>query len=348
MTWGPLLLTDDPARVPAALRGYLLDLKPGYIDDPTRAVYNHVWLIGDQDAISVGFQAQVDDLAEVAQVRSGAGTSLAPQPGPSEQEPARPSQAMTTSRDSEQMSEAERPDRLASGRKVTVEDIRALAGPSTPHFALQIRNRIQRLIDGLEEADPARIEGELQIARLDRARPPLGRPARRRAGDAACALGIAAARMPPNDRADPDAVRRAGDLLRPEAAERSRDPGATAAGYLDLLGGELESTGAVQDLMTTRIVPAIYERYWRPALARMVKGFTGPGMAEEIRIARLLLGLGPGDTVLDVACGPGNFSREFAPRGRGPGPGGGDRRLADDARPGGERPARLRASPTWP
>ena len=35
-------------------------------------------------------------------------------------------------------------------------------------------------------------------------------------------------------------------------------------------------------------------------------------MAEEVRIARLLLGLGPGDVVLDVACGPGNFSREFA------------------------------------
>jgi ubiquinone/menaquinone biosynthesis C-methylase UbiE len=35
-------------------------------------------------------------------------------------------------------------------------------------------------------------------------------------------------------------------------------------------------------------------------------------MAEEVRIARLLLGLGRGDEVLDVACGPGNFSREFA------------------------------------
>lgn len=64
------------------------------------------------------------------------------------------------------MSEAERPDRLASDRRATVEDIRALAGPSTPHFALQIRNRIQRLIAGLEEADPARVEGERQIARL--------------------------------------------------------------------------------------------------------------------------------------------------------------------------------------
>jgi ubiquinone/menaquinone biosynthesis C-methylase UbiE len=59
-------------------------------------------------------------------------------------------------------------------------------------------------------------------------------------------------------------------------------------------------------------VPAIYERYWRPALARAVKGVTGPGMAEEVRIARLLLGLGRGDRVLDVACGPGNFTREFA------------------------------------
>ena len=64
--------------------------------------------------------------------------------------------------------------------------------------------------------------------------------------------------------------------------------------------------------MTTSLVPAIYERYWRPALTRVAKGLTGPGMAEEVRIARLLLGLSPGDLVLDVACGPGNFSREFA------------------------------------
>ena len=64
------------------------------------------------------------------------------------------------------MSEAERPDRLASGRRITVEDIHALAGPATPHFALQIRNRIQRLIGGLPADDPVRIEGERHIARL--------------------------------------------------------------------------------------------------------------------------------------------------------------------------------------
>ena len=65
------------------------------------------------------------------------------------------------------MSEAERPDRPAPGRPVTVEDIRALAGPATPHFALQIRDRVERLIESLPEGDPVRVEGERQIARLE-------------------------------------------------------------------------------------------------------------------------------------------------------------------------------------
>jgi ubiquinone/menaquinone biosynthesis C-methylase UbiE len=111
---------------------------------------------------------------------------------------------------------------------------------------------------------------------------------------------------------EPLGLRRARDLLTQDAAAAAERPGARAYGYLDLLGEDLESTGPTQDLMTTSFVPAIYERYWRPGLARIAKGITGPGMAEEIRIARLLLGLGPGDSVLDVACGPGNFSREFA------------------------------------
>jgi ubiquinone/menaquinone biosynthesis C-methylase UbiE len=112
--------------------------------------------------------------------------------------------------------------------------------------------------------------------------------------------------------AEPVGLRHARELLTPEAASIAERTGTTEHGYLDLLGEDLESTGAAQDLMTTSFVPAIYERYWRPALARLAKGITGPGIAEEVRIGRLLLGLGPGDVVLDVACGPGNFSREFA------------------------------------
>jgi hypothetical protein len=72
-TWGPLLLTDSATAPPTDLANYLLDLKPGYASDPTRALYNHVWLIGDESAISVPFQAEVDDLAEVAKIRSGSG-----------------------------------------------------------------------------------------------------------------------------------------------------------------------------------------------------------------------------------------------------------------------------------
>jgi ubiquinone/menaquinone biosynthesis C-methylase UbiE len=83
-------------------------------------------------------------------------------------------------------------------------------------------------------------------------------------------------------------------------------------GYVDVLERDLEQPGLVGTLMQSGPVSRVYERWWRPAFGRVAKGLTGPGMAEEKRIARLLMGLGPGDGVLDVACGPGNFSRDFA------------------------------------
>ncbi len=66
------------------------------------------------------------------------------------------------------MSQAEDPRRLPADREVTVEDVRQLMGASTPHFALQLRNRIAALIAGVEPGHPARIEGEREIARLER------------------------------------------------------------------------------------------------------------------------------------------------------------------------------------
>jgi hypothetical protein len=65
------------------------------------------------------------------------------------------------------VSEAEQPARLRAGREVTVEDVRELMGASTPHFALQLRNRIAKLIRGLPPDHPARIEGDREIERLD-------------------------------------------------------------------------------------------------------------------------------------------------------------------------------------
>jgi hypothetical protein len=67
-TWGPLLLSEDADTLPKALREYMLDVKPGYTTDPTRAFYNHVWVIGDQEAIDVNQQAEIDQLAELAKI----------------------------------------------------------------------------------------------------------------------------------------------------------------------------------------------------------------------------------------------------------------------------------------
>jgi hypothetical protein len=65
------------------------------------------------------------------------------------------------------LSQAEDPRRLEREHSVTVEDVRQLMGASTPHFALQLRNRIARLIADLPADHPARLEGEREIARLN-------------------------------------------------------------------------------------------------------------------------------------------------------------------------------------
>jgi outer membrane biosynthesis protein TonB len=67
-SWGPLLLTDSAGSLPDELRNYFLDLKPGYTDNPTRAFYNHVWVVGDQEAIDMHQQAEVNELAELAKI----------------------------------------------------------------------------------------------------------------------------------------------------------------------------------------------------------------------------------------------------------------------------------------
>jgi len=66
------------------------------------------------------------------------------------------------------MAEAEQPERLRPQHQVTVDDVRQLMGASTPHFALQLRNRIRKLIAPLGADDPARALGEREIARLER------------------------------------------------------------------------------------------------------------------------------------------------------------------------------------
>ena len=74
------------------------------------------------------------------------------------------------------MSEEEHIGVLDSGKTVTPEDIRELTGAVTPHFSLQVRNRVRRLIAPLPENDPARLEGERQIARLEKLSRNSGQP----------------------------------------------------------------------------------------------------------------------------------------------------------------------------
>ena len=67
--FAPLLLTDKPAAMPPALQNYLLDVQPGFENgDPSEAVYNRVWILGNKDAVSPAVQARIDQLLELVPV----------------------------------------------------------------------------------------------------------------------------------------------------------------------------------------------------------------------------------------------------------------------------------------
>jgi SAM-dependent methyltransferase len=93
--------------------------------------------------------------------------------------------------------------------------------------------------------------------------------------------------------------------------EESGEPD-TSGGFVDLLSAPSSPPTVARWLMESTAVPQIYTRYWRPALGRVAKGLRGPSMADELALALDLLALTPGDAVLDVGCGPGNFTRRFA------------------------------------
>lgn len=69
-TWGPLLLLGEDGELPQVVEDYLLDIQPGYAENPTRGVYNHGWIIGDDEAVSVKTQAEIDALLEIAPVKN--------------------------------------------------------------------------------------------------------------------------------------------------------------------------------------------------------------------------------------------------------------------------------------
>ena len=50
----------------------------------------------------------------------------------------------------------------------TLDDIDALVGPATPHFAFQIRARVREAIADLPEGHPVRVYGEQKVELLER------------------------------------------------------------------------------------------------------------------------------------------------------------------------------------
>src|SRR6185437_11902465 len=107
-----------------------------------------------------------------------------------------------------------------------------------------------------------------------------------------------------------DGIQRTLELIEPSRRPAESD---VAAGYIDLLGEERAAgRGPGQQLMESAGLALIYERLWRPVLGRLLTGAMAPGMGDERRLAIEMLELAAGHTVLDVACGPGNFTRAFA------------------------------------
>jgi ell wall binding domain 2 (CWB2) len=71
--YGPLLLVEEAGTLPGQLQEYLLDIQPGYAEDPVRGVYNHGWLMGDESAISADVQSRIDALLEIQPVETTGG-----------------------------------------------------------------------------------------------------------------------------------------------------------------------------------------------------------------------------------------------------------------------------------
>lgn len=68
--FAPLLLTDQSATLPSSLENYFLDVQPGYTTNPNSGVFNHVWILGDDNTVSVAAQGRLDTITELVPVQT--------------------------------------------------------------------------------------------------------------------------------------------------------------------------------------------------------------------------------------------------------------------------------------
>lgn len=79
-------------------------------------------------------------------------------------------------------------------------------------------------------------------------------------------------------------------------------------GILDFVGGQKGSVGLAQEVMELPFYARWYE-YFRPILTRLI---TPRSLREEYALSTRLLDLASDSKLLDVGCGTGNFTRNFA------------------------------------
>jgi hypothetical protein len=68
--FAPLLLTDRADDLPSSLESYFLDVQPGYQSNPNAGVFNHVWILGDDNVLSVAAQGRLDTITELVPVQT--------------------------------------------------------------------------------------------------------------------------------------------------------------------------------------------------------------------------------------------------------------------------------------
>ncbi len=82
-------------------------------------------------------------------------------------------------------------------------------------------------------------------------------------------------------------------------------------GFLDVLGESVasETPTVAQVAMNSPLVATVYERLWRPVAFYVASGVT---TSSEQRRAADALDLSGTHRLLDIACGPGNFTGKLA------------------------------------
>lgn len=101
----------------------------------------------------------------------------------------------------------------------------------------------------------------------------------------------------------------AGMMASPAEGGRRRD---VKDGYIDVLGDLEPLAHKSHRVFNRKRFPLIYERLWRPSVSRIFFGLAGPRLRAERELTLKMLAVSSGDRVIDVGCGPGNYTLHLA------------------------------------